>query len=155
MPPKPWALACSAMLVRPSLQRGSMPASAASRPLYASHVRANRSRACVDPLGDGLEVLAAADDALRLEPLPDDVAVLLRLAPDLLEDRIDVEELEGRLAAALERGVEALVDGAIEAGALAANGEHVDAHDEQARLPSQASWSPSRGPCSPGHPGAR
>ena len=83
---------------------------------------------------DALEVLAAADDALRLEPLPDDVAVLLRLAPDLLEDRVDVEELEGRLAAPLERGVEAFVDGAVEAGALAANGEHVDAHDEQARL---------------------
>ena len=83
---------------------------------------------------DALEVLAAADDALRLEPLPDDVAVLLRLAPDLLEDRIDIEELEGRLAAPLERGVEALVDSAVEAGALASNGEHVDAHDEQARL---------------------
>lgn len=56
-------------------------------------------RAC----GDGLEVLAPADDPLGLEPFPDDVAVLLPLAPDLVEDRIDVEKLEGLLAAPLER----------------------------------------------------
>src|SRR5262245_15203140 len=80
---------------------------------------------------DALEVLATADDALRLEPLPDDVAILLRLASDLLENGVDIEELEGRLAAPLECGVEAFVDGAVEAGALATNGEHVNAHDEQ------------------------
>ena len=47
-----------------------------------------------------LEVLAPADDARRLQPLPDDVAVLLRLAPDLVEDGVDVEELERGLARA-------------------------------------------------------
>src|SRR4030095_12441347 len=83
---------------------------------------------------DAFEVLAATNDALCFEPLPDDVAVLLRLTPNLLEDRIDVEEFEGHLAAPPERGIEALVDSAVEAGALPPNGQHVDAHDEQARL---------------------
>jgi hypothetical protein len=50
--------------------------------------------------GEGLEVVAAADDAGGLEALPDDVAVVLGLAADLGEDRVDVEELEGLLAAA-------------------------------------------------------
>src|SRR5262249_14688319 len=84
--------------------------------------------------GERLEVLTPADDALGLEALPDDLAVLPRLAADLFEDAVDVEELEGRFAATLERRVEAFIDGAVEAGALAAHREHVDAHDEQACL---------------------
>src|SRR5262249_61113490 len=85
-------------------------------------------------VGRRLEALLPADDALCLEPLPDDVAVLLRLAPDLVEDRFDVQELERRLPTALQGLVEALVHSAIEPRRLAADGQHVDANDEQVGL---------------------
>ena len=65
--------------------------------MYSSQARAKRSRACGRSTCESLEVLAAANNALGLESLPDDVAVLLRLAPNLLEDGVDVEELEGAL----------------------------------------------------------
>src|SRR5262249_20411257 len=81
--------------------------------------------------GNGLEFVATTDDALSLEPFPNDVAVLLGLPSHLVEDRVDVEELERRFAPALERNVEAFVDRAIKTGALPADGEHVYAHDEQ------------------------
>src|SRR5438093_11419572 len=72
----------------------------------AGEALARRRRAACDCL----KVLTTAEDALRLQSFPDDVAILLRLAPDLLEDRVDVEELEGRLAAPLQRGIEAFVN---------------------------------------------
>ena len=83
---------------------------------------------------DGLEVVAPADDVLGLEALPDDVAVFLRFPADLLEDGFDVQELEGCLASFLERRVEAVVDGAIQARGLSADRQHVDAHDQEAGL---------------------
>ena len=83
---------------------------------------------------DCLEVFAPTHDAFGFEAFPYDVAVLLRLTANLVEDRINVEKLKGRLASALEGCVEALVDGAVEPGVLPPNGEHVDAHDEEACL---------------------
>jgi hypothetical protein len=75
-----------------------MPASDASRPLYPSQARTKRSFGRNGALGERVEVLASADDAIGFEALPHDVSVDARLAPDLLEDAVDVEELEGRAA---------------------------------------------------------
>ena len=111
--PAPWR--ARAMRFRPSLQRGSIPASAGRGPCTRATLRAKRSRACGEPLAMRLEVLAAADDvsaSSRFQTMSPYSFASRRTSSKMA---VDVQELERRLAAPLQRRVEALVDRAIEA----------------------------------------
>ena len=85
------------------------------------------------PRGALLEVVPVASDLGLAHLAPEGLAVALGFTAGLVEHAFDVQKLEGRLAAALQRSVETLVDHPVEALVLSSCREHVNADDEELR----------------------